>query len=94
MKNSPLTMFLLGVLAISAVLSVIFCSLYIGSIRELRALQSQVSRINGRSAAIMSLANEALEYSKRDPAIDPILEWALLKPSKSAPVSTNKPAIK
>jgi len=86
-------MFLLGALAISALLSVVFCALYIGNIREFRALQSQVTRINNRGAAIMSLANESLEYSKRDSSIDPILEWALLK-SKSAPNATNKPATK
>jgi hypothetical protein len=94
MKNSPLIMFLLGALAISAVLSVIFCALYIGNIRELRALQSQVSRIQSRGAGIMGLANDALEYSKHDPSIDPILEWAQFKQAKSAAGATNKPAAK
>ena len=87
-------MFLLGALAISALLSVVFCALYIGNVRELRALQSQVTRINNRGAGMMSLANDALEYSKHDASIDPILEWALLKQSKSAPNATNKPATK
>ena len=94
MKNSPLTMFLLGALAISALLSVIFCALYIGNVRELRALQSQVSMINNRGAGIMSLANDAMEYSKHDSSIDPILEWAQLKQAKSAAGAINKPVPK
>jgi len=94
MKNSPLTMFLLGALAISALLSVFFCAMYIGNIREFRALQNQVSIINNRGAGIMSLANDALEYSKHDSSIDPILEWAQLKQAKSAAAATNKPAPK
>jgi len=93
MKNSPLTMFLLGALAISALLSAVFCAFYIVNIQEFRALQSQVTRINNRGAAIMSLANESLEYSKRDSSIDPILEWSQFKQVKSA-AATNKPAAK
>ena len=94
MKNSPLTTFLLAVLALSAVLSVVFCSLYVSSTRELRSLQGQLNVINNRAAAISSLASEALEYSKRNPAIDPILEAAGVKLSKSSPASTNKAAAK
>ena len=94
MKQSPFTMFLLGALAISALLSVFFCALYIYNIRELRALQSQVSRINSRGAGIMALANDAMEYSKHDSSIDPILEWAQFKQAKSAAAATNKPAAK
>ena len=94
MKQSPFIMFLLGALAISALLSVFFCAMYVGNIRELRALQNQVSIINNRGAGIMSLANDALEYSKHDSSIDPILEWAQLKQAKSAAAATNKPATK
>ena len=93
MKHSPLTMFLLGALALSAVLSVIFCALYVGNVRELRSLQSQVSRITNRGAGIKSLANDALEYSKLDSSIDPILDWAQIKQAKSA-AATNKTGAK
>src|SRR3954471_22883597 len=72
--KSPLTTFLLAVLALSTVLSVVFCSLYVSSTRQLRLLQGQMTIINGRTTAITALANEAVEYSKRNPAIDPILE--------------------
>ena len=94
MKISPLTSFLLAVLALSAVLSVVFCSLYVSSTRQLRLLQGQMNFINSRTAAITSLANEALEYSKRNPAIDPLLEASGIKQPKTVPLSTNKPASK
>jgi len=92
MKNSPLTTFLLSILALSAVLSVIFCLLYVSSTRELRSLQAQVTAINNRNGAMSSLVNETMEYSKRNPAIDPILEATGFKPPKSPPAATNKPA--
>jgi hypothetical protein len=76
MKNSPLTTILLALLAISAVLSLVFCWNYIRKSRELRGLQFQVTQINQRSAAINQLMNDVLEYSKRSPNhdIDRVLE--------------------
>jgi hypothetical protein len=76
------------VLALSTVLSVIFCALYISSTRELRRLQWQMTFINSRTSAITSLANETLEYSKRNPAIDPILEAFNIKPKTGTPATT------
>jgi hypothetical protein len=86
MKNSPLTTILLALLAISAVLSLVFCWSYIRKSRDLRTLQFQVSQINGRSAAINQLMNDVMEYSKRNHEIDKILEPYGL--------TTNKPASK
>jgi hypothetical protein len=76
MKNSPLTTILLVLLAISAVLSLIFCYRYIRKSRELRGLQFQVTQINQRNAGINQLMNDVLDYSKRTPNrdIDRVLE--------------------
>ena len=90
MKNNAMTRVLLGVLAISALLSVGFCWRYISNTRELRALQVQASTINNNRTMINALANDVVEYSKRNPAVDPILESVGLKPGKSAPATTNK----
>jgi hypothetical protein len=94
MKNNPLTTILLGVLTVSALLSVGFCWRYVSNTRELRALQTQASMINNNRTMINSLANETVEYSKKNPAVDPILESVGLKPGKSAPAATTKPATK
>jgi hypothetical protein len=96
MKNNPLTTALLGVLTLSALLSVGFCWRYVSSTRELRALQTQANMINNNRTMINALANDTVEYSKKspNPAIDQILESVGLKPGKSAPTTNNKPASK
>ena len=94
MKNNPLTTVLLGVLTVSALLSVGFCWRYVSTTREMRALQTQASLINNNRTMINALAADAVEYSKKNPAIDPILESVGLKPAKSAPAAPSKPATK
>ena len=94
MKNNSLTTILLGVLTLSALASVVLCWLYISNTRELRGLQTQASQINNNRALINSLAADTVEYSKTHPAIEPVLESLGLKPGKSAPTATTKPATK
>jgi hypothetical protein len=94
MKNDPLTTVLLGLLTIFALTSVIFCWLYVSNTRELRTLQSNVTLVQNKRNVVGALANDTLEYSKRNPAIDPILESVGLKPGKSAPTNAPKAAAK
>ncbi len=91
MKNNPLITILLGVLTVSALLSVGLCWRYISNARELRMLQGQATLINNNRALINALAADVLEYSKKNTAINPILESVHLKPTASA-LPTNKPA--
>ena len=84
MKNSPLTTLLLALLTASALLSVALCWLYIGRGRELRNLQNLVGRIQNNRQLAQNLAAEGLEYSKKNPAIDPILEAAGVKTHATA----------
>jgi hypothetical protein len=87
MKNSPLATVLLVLLACAAIGGLVLCGSYIHITRELRTLQGKVQDINGKQAYMNSLANAALEYSKRNSQIDPILESAGIKPSSGS--STN-----
>ena len=87
MKNNPLTTVLLGALTVSALLSVGFCWRYVSNTRELRGLQTQANMINNNRTMINALATDVAEYSKKNPAIDPILESVGLKPGKSAPAA-------
>ena len=57
-------------------------------------LQSQLSFAQTRSAYIAALAKDAVDYSAKNPAIDPILEAAGVKPSKALQSPSNKPAAK
>ena len=94
MKNNQLTTILLGLLTLSALASVVLCWLYISNTRELRGYQTQVAAINNNGAVMRALANDTVEYSKKNPAIDPILVSVGLKPGKTAPTDAPKSATK
>ena len=85
MKNNTLTAFLNGVLALSALLSVIFCLQYIFLSREVRSISAQVSGINAYHNNLKMLLNDCVAYSERNHAIDPILESVGIKKSKTPP---------
>ena len=42
--------------------------------RELQQLKHRYQLMNQTSSAVQALANEAIEYSRRDPSIEPILK--------------------
>jgi len=74
MNKSPLTKVLLGVLTIIALWSLVLCYSFIAKSRELRTLNAQAAQINFRQQAANALVMDVLEYSKKNPAINPILE--------------------
>jgi len=94
MKNDPLTMILLVVLGVFALAAVGLCMFYIHDTRLARSYQANIMMINGRDQAIRQLATDALEYSKRNPAIDPILEAAGVKPKSGAATNNTKAGTK
>jgi hypothetical protein len=94
MTKSPLTTVFLAALLISALASVGFCWAYIAGAMELRNLQAEVNTIQGRRNFVATLAKEAIEYSKRDPKIYPILESAGIDARSANSVTPNKPAAK
>ena len=67
MKNDNITTFLNLVLAVLAILGVIFALQTIFRTRELRSLQMQATQANGYRMAVESLANDAVAYSKQYP---------------------------
>ncbi len=88
MKNSFATT-LLVLVGIAAFASLGLCWSYISSSREARGFQAQVSQINNNRMLLQALANDLLEYSKKNPSINPILESAGLRLT-NAPSATNK----
>jgi hypothetical protein len=90
MKNSPLTTVLLAAVAASALASLVLCNMCISATREFRTLQENALRAQTDLNAVQRLAADAVEYSKGNPGINPILEAAGLKP-KSGPAPGNKP---
>jgi len=92
MKNSSLTTTLLWLVALSAVASILFFWLFISNSRQLRLLQVQVNAINANRPIINGLATDSLEYAKKNPAIEPLLESVGLRGKPGS--GTNKPPVK
>jgi|ERR1017187_7926815 hypothetical protein len=97
MKHNLWTSVLTGAVAASALLSIILCLLYISDSRQLRAfqgrLQAELPGINNNRAAANALVNDTLEYSKKNPAIIPVLQSVGITPTSVAPAPA-KPATK
>jgi hypothetical protein len=83
MKNDNITTALNLVLAVLAILGVIFALQTIFRTRELRSLQMQATAANGYRMAVEALANDAVAYSKNNPNSDilRILQPAPAKPA-------------
>jgi hypothetical protein len=82
MKRNPLGTLLL-VLFFICVCATAFLAYYlIQSTRKLQSLQPQVAEINGRGGVglVQALAADSLNYSKRNPSIDPLLQSLRMKP--------------
>jgi hypothetical protein len=95
MNKNPLTTFLLAVLVISALASVGLCYLCTRNAMHLVEMQQQVAFAQSRGAFIASLVKDAVDYSAKNAAIDPILEAAGIQPAKqAAAASANKTAAK
>ncbi|MEO5804724.1 MAG: hypothetical protein ABIR24_14460 [Verrucomicrobiota bacterium] len=80
-----LALILTGLLFLSAALSAVCAVLYVRGSGELRGLQTQAAAIDNNRNLTRALATDAMEYSKRNPAIDPILRSVGLKSESSSP---------
>lgn len=89
MKNNGLDKILHWALLAIVLLTAVFAFQWFNRSREVRSLQTKVVEFQNRQAMLQNLVNECLEYSKRNPAIDSILEANNVKP-KATP--TMKPA--
>ncbi|HKS38439.1 MAG TPA: hypothetical protein VJW76_14695 [Verrucomicrobiae bacterium] len=84
MNKNPFAAILAGLLFLSAALSAVFALTYAFSSRDLRRIQPQAMGVNNHLNLVQALLNETLEYSKRNPAIDPLLFSLNLKTNASA----------
>ena len=79
MKSGTFTMLVQGALVLSLVLSAVFTLQYIFATREMRALNAQLTIANAYRNTIQAMAVDCLEYSKKNPAIEPVLKSVGLK---------------
>ena len=100
MNKSPSMKVLLAIVTVLTLWSLILCFTYISRVRQYRALQMEAARLNNKQQGITMLVNEAVEYGKTHPAIEPILDSIRARataPATSAPpaaASAPKPATK
>ena len=88
MKSSPLATVLLALLACAALGSLILCWMYIRTNRELRFLKTNVGMVQIKQRGMQALTYDLVEYSKRNPQIDPLLEKYEVKPKSTNSNST------
>ena len=88
MKPNASNAILTVLLAISVLLSVMFCLQYSFQARELRRISGQINHINMYRSWVQSLANDCLQYSEKNPAINPILQSVGLTNSTAAKPAT------
>jgi len=62
--------------------------------KRLQPLQADVLMINRSQGALQGLLGEAVEYSKRDPSIEPLLQSMGIRARTNAPPAPAKPAAK
>jgi len=83
MKNSPLLTALMVIVGFLTAVIVFLLVVFEFRVKKLQKLQPQVVNVQNYQNIVNALANEALEYSKHNPAIDPILEPVGLKRGKT-----------
>ena len=95
MKSNLTCTLALGVFLVCALYTVWLSVRVYFSGQELQQIQYQYMGLEQTHEALQSLANEALEFSKKNPAINPILQRFEIKPKialTNAPTAAPKPA--
>lgn len=83
MRNNGFTKLLVGLLVVFVLATSALTFLYVRSVQKLNRLQLQNALIVRNRALVNSLAAESIEYSKRNPALDPVLQSVGIKPKGS-----------
>lgn len=72
-KNQLWTGLLVALLILGSLASATLSVVYVRSTRKLQDLQLKANVITQYKNVMQMLANEAMEYSRRDPSMEPIL---------------------
>ena len=84
MKSAGLTTLLNAALMVCLLACMVLSFQYVMLARESRRLNADLALINQRRALMNSMVTDCVEYSKKNPAILPILETIGVKPAKPA----------
>ena len=84
MKNNPLALMLVGILLISSLINLWLAYSYNSSLSQLRALQNEIAGVQNSRNTLNILFNELAEYSRKNPAITPMLQQVGILPPTAA----------
>jgi hypothetical protein len=84
MRNNSFTALLVGLLFVSAVAAAVQVLRLSVATRDLRRIQPRVIEIQSHLNVAQALLNDTLEYSKHNPAIDPLLQSMKIKTNFAA----------
>jgi hypothetical protein len=91
MKSNGTTAILNWALAAVVIATLWGATKYFFKTREVRSLQTQIMLYQNKQVVLQNLVNECLEYAKRNPSLDSILEANKIKapatPSGTKPTS-------
>ncbi|MEY2409162.1 MAG: hypothetical protein QOF48_1832 [Verrucomicrobiota bacterium] len=86
LRNNPIGSVLVSIFFLLALTACWLSVRYYFSVKEAQAMQFRIQTIEGTMTAMQRLVAEAVEFSKKNPDLDPILLRFSLKP---APPATN-----
>ena len=92
MRNNSFTALLVGLLLVSALAAAVQVLRITFATRDLRRLQPRLVEMNVHWNLAQALLNDTLEYSKRNPAIDPLLQSMNFK-TNSASGAAGPPSV-
>jgi len=92
MKSESVSAVLVLVLFVSALAAVWLSVRWFFSVKEMQQLQFRQAQVNNTRTAAQALANDVVNYGRKNPAIEPLLaEFNLRAPTNQVPM---KPAEK
>lgn len=86
MKSHQLTALLVGILIVSSICTAGLATWHAVSVRTNDKKQRELTELSNVQARVQLLVSEVMEYRKRNPSIDPILQSVNLVPRVSQPV--------
>jgi hypothetical protein len=89
MKTNPLTGFLVILMIACALWTCWIMYVFTYSNGKIRVLSPEIVAMENLRVTVQNLANEAVQYSKQHPAIDPLLQKFEVKQIKGAAAPTN-----
>jgi hypothetical protein len=74
MNRDPITLLLAVLLLVSATATAALCYWYLQCTRQQQQAQAEVARVNQTRSLMQGLASDSMEYSRKNPAILPLLQ--------------------